>query len=114
MLNAVLCVMYNSIAALSGLVIGRLRYCVRASRGFPNRKHLGLIAERLSAWRRISEIVCMYVCIASNPGLLPPPRAHAPYVLIMRRWFFGGRRPGRFYHVMRATTYICHRSSVVP
>ena len=42
--------------------------------------------------------------IASYPGLLPPPRAHAPYVLIMRRWFFGGRRPGRFHHVMRATT----------
>ena len=31
--------------------------------------------------------------VASYPGLLPPPRAHAPYVLIMRRWFFGGRRP---------------------
>ena len=30
--------------------------------------------------------------VASYPGLLPPPRAHAPYV--MRRWFFGGRRPG--------------------
>ena len=59
----VLCVMCNSIAALSGLVIGRLRYCVKASRGLPNRKHLGLIAERLSAiiLRRISEIVCMYV-----------------------------------------------------
>ena len=43
--------------------------------------------------------------VASYPGLLPPPRAHAPYVLIMRRWFFGGRRPpGRFHHVMRATT----------
>ena len=26
--------------ALSGLVIGRLHCCVRASRGFPNRKHL--------------------------------------------------------------------------
>ena len=65
MLYAVLCVLYDSIAALSGLVIGRLRYCVKASRGLPNRKHLGLIAERLSAiiLRRISEIVCTYVCM---------------------------------------------------
>ena len=47
--------------------------------------------------------------LASYPGHLPPLRAHAPYVLIMRRWFFGGRRPGRFHHVMRATT--CHRAS---
>ena len=62
------------IAALSGLVIGRLRYCVRASRGFPNRKHLGLIAERLSAreliLRRISEIVGMYVCMYMYPSRL--------------------------------------------
>ena len=43
--------------------------------------------------------------VASNPGLLPPPRAHAPYVLIMRRYLRiintygacargGGRKPG--------------------
>ena len=43
--------------------------------------------------------------LASYPGLLPPPRAHAPYMLIMRRWFFGGRRPGRAAN-LRRTTFI--------
>ena len=43
---------------------------------------------------KFSNMLDFAVCIASYPGLLPPPRAHAPYVLIMRRWFFGGRRPG--------------------
>ena len=42
-----------------------------------------------------------YTDLASYPGdLLPPPHVHAPYVLIMSRWFFGGRRPGRFHYVM--------------
>ena len=71
------------LAALSGLVIGRLRYCVRASRGFPNRKHLGLIAERLSAreliLRRISEIVGMYVCMYVSVTLRNPIISRASY-----------------------------------
>ena len=47
--------------------------------------------------------------IVPRPSPSSTPRAHVPYVLIMRRWFFGGRRPGRFHHVMSATT--CHRAS---
>ena len=42
-LYTVLFLMCSSSVALSGLVIiGRLHYCVRVSRGFPNRKFLGL------------------------------------------------------------------------
>ena len=40
----------------------------------------------------------------SKPGLLPPPRAHAPLSIITRGSIFGG--PGTFYHVMRAATVI--------
>ena len=49
------------------------------------------------------------LCVASNPDLLPPPRAHAPCVLIMRRCFFGGRRPGfeASYVCVRTTTCVC-------
>ena len=79
------------------------RLCTR--RGVPHTVRRSWVGKRHRvvnewAWPRDSR---MYVA-SYQARLLPPPRAHAPQLLIMRRWFFGGRRPGRFHHVMRATT----------
>ena len=53
------------------------------------------LSKRERVWSaRVHQVVTTPRSLASNPGLLPLPRAHAPCVLIMRRWFFGGRRPG--------------------
>ena len=49
-----------------------------------------------------------YKIIASRPGLLPPQsitiHMRMLRTLITRGCFFGGRRPGRFSHVMLGTT----------
>ena len=57
-LYTVLFLLFSSSVALSGLVIiGRLHRCVRASRGFPNRKLLGLKLLRAAGKHFVAEFI---------------------------------------------------------